>query len=299
MDNVIEIEGLTKVYKNNIVALDNVSFEVKRGEIFALLGLNGAGKTTLMKIVLGLLRATSGKVLIFGEISHSDKLKDKIGYLPELFQAPSNWNVKDTLNFLGRLSGFKGSALKNRIDEVLGMVDLKEDKSKKASELSKGMLIRLGLAQALINKPEILLLDEPTEGLDPVSRRKIRELLLELKSNGVTILLNSHLLSEVELIADRVGILHKGKLVVYGSLKDIVPKTEKYQVEISTPKIESFKLEFDRFSYIQEGDKLVVTVEGVENLEEVLRITQKYSARVVAIIPNRSSLEDVFISYIN
>lgn len=300
MAPVVEVRKLVKVYRNGTVALDGVSLEIERGEIFAILGLNGAGKTTLTKIILGLLKPTAGEVFIFGKPASQGEWRKKIGYLPESFQAPANWKVKDVLEFLGALSGLSSSHLKNEISSILEIVDLSDARNKKVKELSKGMLTRLGLAQALIHKPEILFLDEPTEGLDPIGRRKTRELLVKLRNNGVSILLNSHLLSEIELIADRIGILHKGKLLAYGKLKEIMPKDEKYIVEVylKTQNLEDFKSEIANFSYTQNNLTIQITASGMNELEKILNMCKKYSVDVVSISPMRTSLEDVFISYI-
>jgi ABC-2 type transport system ATP-binding protein len=165
MESVIQAVEVTKIYQGKIKALDKVTVEVKQGEIFALLGLNGAGKTTLMKILLSLTRPTSGSVYIFGAPVSEGRWKGKIGYLPELFRVSDNWRVDEVVKFLGALSGLKGKKLKERVKFVLETVDLYEERKRKVKTLSKGMMLRLGLAQALVHNPEILFLDEPTEGL--------------------------------------------------------------------------------------------------------------------------------------
>jgi len=300
MKPVIQAIEVTKVYRNNIKALNAVTIEVKRGEIFALLGVNGAGKTTLMKILLSLIRPTSGDVYIFGAPVSEGRWKGRIGYLPELFRAPENWRIVEVVEFLGRLSGLRGAELKQRVKFVLEAVDLYEERKRIVKTLSKGMMLRLGLAQALIHKPEILFLDEPTEGLDPVGRVKIRRLLLELKNEGVTIFLNSHLLSEVEILADRIGILHEGRLVISGTLAEVMPNNEKYRVELSVPpeKVEGLRTSLSAFNLSQDGLNFIIVVEGINALSEVLMIAKNFSVEIKSVAPLRNTLEDVFISYI-
>jgi len=300
MKPVIQAIEVTKVYRNNIKALNAVTIEVKRGEIFALLGVNGAGKTTLMKILLSLIRPTSGDVYIFGAPVSEGRWKGRIGYLPELFRAPENWRIVEVVEFLGRLSGLRGAELKQRVKFVLEAVGLYEERKRIVKTLSKGMMLRLGLAQALIHKPEILFLDEPTEGLDPVGRVKIRRLLLELKNEGVTIFLNSHLLSEVEILADRIGILHEGRLVISGTLAEVMPNNEKYRVELSVPpeKVEGLRTSLSAFNLSQDGLNFIIVVEGINALSEVLMIAKNFSVEIKSVAPLRNTLEDVFISYI-
>jgi ABC-2 type transport system ATP-binding protein len=300
MESVIQAVEVTKIYQGKIKALDKVTVEVKRGEIFALLGLNGAGKTTLMKILLSLTRPTSGSVYIFGTPVSEGRWKGKIGYLPELFRVSDDWRVDEVVKFLGALSDLKGKKLKERVKFVLETVDLYEERKRRVKTLSKGMMLRLGLAQALVHNPEILFLDEPTEGLDPMGRMKIRKLLLDLKSKGVTIFLNSHLLSEVEILADRIGILHKGKLIISGTLSEVMPRDEKYKVELSVEsgKEESLRSSLSKFNFSRDGLNFVVIVEGMNALNEVLGIARNFSAEVKLIAPLRNTLEDVFVSYI-
>jgi len=299
MEPVIATNGLTKVYRTRlpkakpIHALQGISIEVNKGEIFALLGLNGAGKTTLVKLLLDLVRPTSGAAFLFGEPVSSGKWKPRVGYLPELFQARKNLSARAVTRFLGELSGLKGHDLRKGVEEVLEQVGLEAVKSQKVATFSKGMVTRLGLAQALLHKPSLLFLDEPTEGLDPLGRKKIRALLIELRNSGVTVFLNSHLLSEVELIADRIGILHKGKLVAVGTLHDLMPRDERYQIEVAskpTPELQG--------QFLEQNGMWVGVVQGVENLERLLGNLRARGIPVVSVQPLRVTLEDVFTSYV-
>ncbi len=209
----IETQDLHKKYvtmrRKEIPALNGVSLNVERGTVFGLLGPNGAGKTTLVKILLGLADATSGSARLLDSHPGDTKARRRIGYLPEQMRLPDYIKGPAFLRYMGRLNGVPSGTLKQRIPQLLEQVGLGGVK-KPAKAYSKGMLQRLGLAQALLNDPELLILDEPTDGLDPLGRKQVRDLLLALKAAGKTIFLNSHMLSEVEQVCDRVVILHQG-----------------------------------------------------------------------------------------
>lgn len=299
MEAVITTKNLTKVYgsrlrkANRVHAVREISIEVYRGEIFALLGLNGAGKTTLVKLLLDLVRPTSGSAFLFGQPVSSGTWKPRVGYLPELFQPQKQLKARAVIRFLGELSGLKGRDLRNRVDDVLEEVGLEKVGFQKVGTFSKGMVMRLGIAQALLHKPELLFLDEPTEGLDPLGRKKVRELLLDLRNRGVTVFLNSHLLSEVELIADRVGILHKGKVVALGTLRDLMPQDQSYRVEVASKPTPD-----DQWQFQEQGGGWVGVVQGVDNLERLLGHLRTRGIALVSVQPVRTTLEDVFTSYV-
>src|SRR3989304_5850809 len=227
---IVETASIFKTYRSGVFkrvtvpALVDVSLSVDSGEIFGLLGPNGAGKTTFIKILLSIVHPTTGEATILGETLGSLKIKEKIGYLPENHRYPQFLTGYQTLHFFGGLSGLTGSALRDRALSLLDLVGLSEWKKVKIKRYSKGMLQRLGLAQALLNDPEILFLDEPTDGVDPVGRKEIRDLLKDLRKQGKTIFLNSHLLSEVEAISDRVAILNKGKVLKVGTVSEITSR---------------------------------------------------------------------------
>lgn len=295
----IETKDLTKVYGGRfsrgkqVVALDNVSVSVGGGQILALLGPNGAGKTTLTKILLDLVRPTSGKVFVFGEPPSSPDWKRKVGYLPEVFRAPASSTAAKILRYLGMLSGLRGRMLRDKIDEMLHVVDLESAATQKVGTYSKGMMLRLGIAQALLHDPELVFLDEPTEGLDPIGRKTIRNLLLQLRSRGTTILLNSHLLSEVELVADRVAILNKGNLVADGALAEILPQDVTYRVEVLSKPAEAGSYEFQ-----PSGSSWICEVQGAGKLQEVLSSLAVQGTPVSSVKPIRTTLEDIFLSYV-
>lgn len=214
--NFFEVEKKYSVSKiigtKEITAFSNLSFSIQSGEIAALLGLNGAGKTTIMKLIAGLLFCNKGKIEVFGGNPASKETKKKIGFLPELpYFSPAEKPI-NALKFYGSLSGLSGKELQNAAEETINLVGLAPHKNKKIGQFSKGMLQRLGLAQAILHKPSLLLLDEPVSGLDPLAIRDIRHTLSKLAENGTTILMSSHSISEVEKICTRALILKEGKL---------------------------------------------------------------------------------------
>ncbi|MCR4416356.1 MAG: ABC transporter ATP-binding protein [Ignavibacteria bacterium] len=290
-------EELIKVYSNSkssVRALDEVSFDITQGQICALLGPNGAGKTTLVKILLGFIKPTSGLITIFGSSPEEAKFKTSIGYLPETFVVSSNFTVLSFLKYLGELSGLSSKLLANRIEELLNLFSLTEVKEKKINTLSKGMLQKLLFAQSIIHNPDLLVLDEPTEGLDPEGRRIIRKILLDLKEEGKTIIINSHLLSEIELLADSIIILKKGKLIVKGGLSELLPPDQTFEIYFSyLPEIN------DGFEFVKTSDGWKMRISGAENLQKVLSFFENRNIKIEAIKSSSSNLEDVFFSYIN
>jgi len=234
-DVAIETVQLTKTFHDfwhraKARALDNVDLEMYRGEVFGLLGPNGSGKSTMIKIILGLLFPTSGSVAIFGHHPRNIRVKERIGYLPEESYLYRYLNATETLDFYGRLFNLPAHERRRRTDALLEMVGLHSQRRRPLSEYSKGMSRRIGLAQALINDPELLLLDEPTTGLDPLGTRQIKELVRKLKARGKTVLLCSHLLADVEDVCDRIGILYGGRLWAVGPVEELLAKQELTQI---------------------------------------------------------------------
>ena len=223
----ISIRNLTKVYpipfkRERITAVDNLSLSVEPGQVYGLLGPNGSGKSTTMKVLLGLVTPSSGGTQIFGRDSALVASHEEVGYLPENPYFYKFLTGEETLRFYGKLCGLKGAVLRDRARDLLKLVGLENAADRRIGGYSKGMLQRIGLAQALVQEPRLLVLDEPTAGVDPAGSREIRDLILELKSRGITVLLCSHLLGQVQEICDRVGILHKGRLVREGALESLI-----------------------------------------------------------------------------
>jgi len=238
--NVVQTVDLTKVYRDfwgrqRVKALDGLDLEVKRGEVFGLLGPNGSGKTTTVRLVLGLLFPTSGLVRIFGGSPRTVDVKRRVGYMPEESHLYEYLTADETLDFFGRLFGLSRGERKRRADALIEMVGLGRARRRPVGEFSKGMARRIGLAQALINDPDLLILDEPTTGLDPIGTHEMKELIVALKKRGKTIFLCSHLLADVEAVCDRICILYGGRARSLGNVSELL--TSQDRLEIRTPSL--------------------------------------------------------------
>ncbi|HEY1786970.1 MAG TPA: ABC transporter ATP-binding protein [Verrucomicrobiae bacterium] len=235
---VVAVRGLTKVFKDfwnrpKARAVDNVDFEVRRGEVFGLLGPNGSGKSTTVKMLLGLLNPTRGHIQVFGHSPHHVRTKERIGYLPEESYLYRYLNSRETLDFFGNLFQLSKAERQSRAGQLLEMVGLGKTQTRPIGEFSKGMQRRIGLAQALINDPDLVILDEPTAGLDPIGCREVKDLIVALARRGKTVILSSHLLSDVEDVCDRVVIYYGGKIQAAGTLKELLSEPD--TLRITTP----------------------------------------------------------------
>ena len=227
IDAAVAVEGLTKVFpiafhRQSIVAVRDLNLRIEAGEVYGLLGPNGSGKSTTLKIILGLVSPTRGRTKIFGRGSSLVRSREAVGFLPENPYFYKFLTGEETLRFFGKLCRLKGSRLKDRVCELLELVGLTNARDQRLSTYSKGMLQRIGLAQALINEPKLIVLDEPTAGVDPAGSRDIRNIIVDLKASGITVLLSSHLLTQVQEICDRVGILARGTLMREGRLEELI-----------------------------------------------------------------------------
>jgi ABC-2 type transport system ATP-binding protein len=300
----ISATSLSKVYRNGrlnrnpVTALDDFSVDVEAGQIFSLLGPNGAGKTTFIKILLSLANATSGSATILGEQIPSIKVRSRIGYLPENHRYPGYLTGEQVLRLFGQLSGVPRGTLEARITPLMQMVGMDQWKRMKVKKYSKGMLQRVGLAQALINEPDVIFLDEPTDGVDPIGRKEIREILRNLKNQGKTIFLNSHLLSEVELVSDRVAIVNKGKLLKTGTVDELTTAGSQFQIGFVPPLPEAFKLEATALVLpITYGpETLTADLKTTQELNRVIDLLRKHGVELTSIARQRSTLEDSFLS---
>jgi ABC-2 type transport system ATP-binding protein len=235
MEYAVETFSLTKIFsdwwgRDRVCAVDDLNLQIRHNEVFGLLGPNGSGKTTTLKILLGLLYPTKGKALCLGGDSANPKISARIGFMPEESYLYRFLNARETLDFYGRLFGLPSKVRKMRIEALLDMVGLKAVANRPVGTFSKGMARRIALAQALINDPDLLMLDEPTTGLDPIGTRQIKDLILELAKRGKTILLCSHLLADVEDVCDRIAILYGGKIQSEGKVKELLQQTNKIQI---------------------------------------------------------------------
>ncbi|MGB9696256.1 MAG: ABC transporter ATP-binding protein [Ignavibacteria bacterium] len=304
--NIIEIRNLTKIYpaktfsKEKILALNDVSFSVKKGDIFGLLGPNGAGKTTLIKILLTIVHPSSGNIKVYDSNLQHSTYKKNIGYLPENHRFPPYMTAEQVLFYFGSLNGLSRKFLRNRIDEVLTLLELTEWRKTKIKKFSKGMLQRLALAQSVINDPELLFLDEPTDGVDPIGRKKIRDILLNMQQHGKTIFLNSHLLSEVEMICNRVAILHKGALIQESTIEDLTTSSRitVYEVKNMSEKVLNELLtKYD--VTINTKERFFLNSTDPIKINEVIDFLRSRQVELISISKHKDTLENMFINLID
>lgn len=272
MSTAVSLHNLTRVFpiplrRGRLVAVKDLSLDVQEGEVYGLLGPNGSGKSTTMKMLLGLVTPTSGTAEVFGRDSRAFAARSDVGFLPENPYFYKFLSGEETLMFFGKLCGMHGRKLKDRVSELLALVGLENARDRRVGGYSKGMLQRVGLAQAIIQDPRLVVLDEPTAGVDPVGSRQIRDLILGLKERGMTVLLTSHLLEQVQEVCDRVGIMARGRLLREGSVDDLVDvenQTE-FVVENASPEL----AERIRALVDESGAKLVQTRRPQRTLEKV------------------------------
>jgi len=299
----IEVVALHKVYRSTlgrtITALDGVDLSVGEGELFGLLGPNGAGKTTAVKILLGLTRATEGSARIAGLPVANPESRRRVGYLPEGHKIPGYLTARQTLSIFGRMSGLDGATINRRAGELLETLRISQWIDVRVKKFSKGMTQRLGLAAALIHSPNVLLLDEPTDGVDPVGRREIRDLLREEAKNGTAVLLNSHLLSEIELTCDRVAVLRAGKLAAHGTVEELTRGSAKYKM-VAAPVDDSLIAAFrDTGAGVERvNGHVLLSVNDVQHLNALVDQLRARGGILSELSPVRSTLEDVFVDLV-
>ena len=300
----VEAQGLRKVYGSrfggrSVAALDGLDLSVQPGEVFGLLGPNGAGKTTTVKILLGLARPTSGSARLFGLPSSDPESRRRVGYLPEGHRFPGYLTARQTLSIFGRMSGLDRATLGRRVPQLLERVRLSEWSDVRVKKFSKGMTQRLGLAAALVHEPEVLLLDEPTDGVDPVGRREIRDLLQEEAGRGRAILLNSHLLSEVERICGRVAVLRSGRVAAQGRVEDLTAAGTRYRLVaagVDDRLLAAFRETGASIERVQGHFEL--TARDLDHVNALVDRLRAAGARLEELSPVRSSLEDVFVGLV-
>jgi ABC-2 type transport system ATP-binding protein len=310
MTAAIEVRGLRKTYRPSfggraIDALAGIDLAVRPGELFGLLGPNGAGKTTTVKILLGLTHATSGEASLLGLPAHDPESRRRVGYLPEGHRFPGYLTARQTLSVFGRMSGMDHATLRARIPGLLERVKLGDWIDVKVKKFSKGMTQRLGLASALVHDPEVLLLDEPTDGVDPVGRREIRDLLRAEAARGRAILLNSHLLSEIELTCDRVAVLRKGKVAAMGTVEELTKKDEEKTSSngyrfVASPLSEELIADFRALGAGAErvNGHVRLTARDAAHLNQLVDATRARGALLTELTPDKTSLEDVFVDLV-
>jgi ABC-2 type transport system ATP-binding protein len=303
-DVILSVRDLRKVYrsgvfsKKGVAAIDGVSLDVGRGTVFGLLGPNGAGKTTMIKCLLDLVRGYEGEARIFGLEPRDPQSRRKVGYLPEAHRLPGHLTGRQVLRLFGALSGDDPDKVDKRVGPLLERVDMTGAADRKVRQYSKGMQQRIGLAQALINDPELVFLDEPTDGVDPVGRAAIRELVTDLKRRGVTLFINSHLLMEVEMICDRVVIMHKGRIIRQGTIDELTPRTGAVRFELGAvpPDLSSILAGIGADLKI-DGNAFTLAVDPGE-LDRVIDALRARSMSIRTISQRRTTLEESFIGLV-
>ncbi|HYM60711.1 MAG TPA: ABC transporter ATP-binding protein [Thermoanaerobaculia bacterium] len=301
---LIEVSGLRKLFstslgKARVTALDGIDFSVQPGELFGLLGPNGAGKTTTVKILLGLTHATEGRATLAGLPVSDPESRRRAGYLPEGHKIPGYLTARQALTIFGRMSGMTSSAIVAKIPVLMEKVRLTKWTDVRVKKFSKGMTQRLGLASALIHDPNILLLDEPTDGVDPVGRREIRDILREEARNGTAVLLNSHLLSEIELTCDRVAVLRNGKVAAQGTIDELTLKSARYKMfadPIDDALIAAFRESGAGVERVNGHIELSVT--DLAHLNALVDKLRAGGGLISELSPMRSTLEDVFVDLV-
>ena len=301
MEIALSADSIVKTFGRGtkaVHALQGVTLNVERGQIFSLLGPNGAGKTTLIKCVLGIVFTSGGRGMVLGHPFGSTKAKENIGYLPENHRYPLHLTGGQVLSYFGKLSEVPKDVLEERINSTLALVGMSDWRETLIRKYSKGMMQRLGLAQALLNDPELIILDEPTDGVDPVGRKEIRDVLVHLKEQGKTFFLNSHLLSEVERISDRVAIMNKGAVVREGTVSDLTLTQNVFDIRVPhefTPATS----EILAATAASMGDGMFeVRCNSLTELNVMIDQLRARGVMIESINPRRSSLEDMFIRMI-
>jgi ABC-2 type transport system ATP-binding protein len=299
----IRILGLTKEFRLGLrrrlsVVVDGLDLEVEQGEIFGFIGPNGAGKTTTIKILLGLIYPTSGMAWILDRPIGDVAVKNRVGFLPESPYFYEYLTGEEFLKFYGQLFGLRGGLLDKKIDEMLEMVKLSEARSLPLRKYSKGMLQRVGLAQALVNDPDVVILDEPMSGLDPIGRRDVRDVILRLRDQGKTVFFSTHILPDVEMICDRIGILVKGRLQAVGTVSELVGTGAVTSVEIVVEGLAEAGLqEGARLAgaVVRRGHQALFRLDDAHKLNDFLDAIGRHRGRLVSLVPHKRSLEDLFL----
>jgi len=301
-DLLIRVRELKKTFRQGLLmrkveAVKGVTFEVPRGDIFGFLGPNGAGKTTTIKILMGLISPTSGSAFLFDDPVPSARALGKVGFLPENPYVYPFLTPTEFVEMCGRLSGLGGRAVRDRTRHVLGQVGILYAADRPVRRLSKGMLQRTGLAAALVADPELLILDEPMSGLDPVGRKEVRDLVLDEQKRGRTIFFSTHILSDVETMCDRVTILRQGRVVVSGKLSELL-RSDVQRVDVAVVGAgEQFAAECESGGHKLRriGDRLLIEVEGKTRVNEVVRRVLDAGLELAEVIPRHETLEDLFV----
>jgi ABC-2 type transport system ATP-binding protein len=298
---VIEVVDLAKTYRTpfrrrKVEALRGVTFRVERGEIFGFLGPNGAGKTTTIRVLMGLIAATGGTASIFGERVPSRAARQRLGFLPEQPYFYDYLTVAELCDLAGRLFNIDAATRKKRADALIERVGLGGARNQNLKKFSKGMMQRAGLAQALMNEPDLVVLDEPMSGLDPIGRKEVRDLILELRTQGKTVFFSTHILGDVEALADRVAIVAKGRIRAAGAPRELVSKVVRgVDVTLRAPDDASALDALELGAAKRTGDDVSFALPGDADVDGVLARARDLGAKVVSVVPRHETLEDLFM----
>jgi len=301
MERVVVTESLTKIYKSGkrrTEAVRDLSLEIKRGEVFGFIGPNGAGKSTTIKMLLSILYPTSGKAWVFGVDVRSPDARKRVGYLPENPRFYDYLSGEEFLRFAGMLAGLSGSRLEKKVESLLKYVGIYDARKRKLRKYSKGMIQRIGLAQALMGDPDLIILDEPTSGLDPLGRKLTLDLIRSLRSRGKTVFFSTHILKDVEEVADRVGILFKGRLLKVFSLDEERQRENDYQIEIENAGIDLFIAAEKLAELTKKDEKRVTFLVREDNLFEFLEAVRDKGGRIITLTRKKRNLEEIFLETI-
>ncbi len=302
--DAIRIEGLTKHFNSGwpgrppVMVLKGLSLSVARGEIYGFLGPNGSGKTTTLKILMGLMKATGGGAEVLGKPVGDVGVRRQIGFLPVSPYFYDYLTGEEFLSFYGHLAGLKGADLGHRVDDLLTVVGLQEARSRQLRKFSKGMLQRVGLAQALIHNPELVILDEPMSGLDPIGRKQVRDLILSLRDQGKTVFFSTHIIPDVEMICDRVGVIMDGTLLVAGQVDELVSYGHTQSVEIVCEGLKAEEIPSITSASTrvwQRGRRCLVVLPRPDLVDEVLTAIKARGGVLVSVTPQKGSLEELFV----
>lgn len=299
---VLEVEGLAKTFRvgffrKRVHAVRSVDFGIDRGEIFGLVGPNGAGKSTTIKMLLGLLRPTKGRIRLFGERADDVETRKRIGYLPENPTLYEYLDIRKLLHYYGRLFGYSKKHRDERTDELIELVGLSHAGTRPISKYSKGMKQRAGIAQALINDPDLVVLDEPQSGLDPIGRREIRDLILDLRKEGKTILFCSHILPDVQAICDRVAVMNEGEVMDIGYIHELISEDIQYYELYVRHWSDEVAYEFDDIllDAVEVGQLTRLQLHGDNDPDDLINALKKHGIEIESLEAHRESLEDVFV----
>ncbi|HEU4683099.1 MAG TPA: ABC transporter ATP-binding protein [Nitrospira sp.] len=306
--DAIRIDNLRKEFKPSwpgrtpVQALDGLTLSVERGEIYGFLGPNGSGKTTTLKILMGLMTASSGRAEVLGHPAGHVETRRQVGFLPESPYFYTYLTAQEFLQFYGQLAGLSRAKIASRVQELLEIVGMQHAGARQLRTFSKGMLQRVGLAQALIHDPQLVVLDEPMSGLDPVGRKQIRDVILSLRDQGKTVFFSSHIIPDVEMICDRVGVILKGRIVAEGRVDELMTRGRNHSIEIMCEGFVSDRIPELRemaTRILQQGLRSLIVLPDSTSVDKTIGIIRDHGGRLISVIPHKGSLEDLFVTPTN